>query len=286
MLFNFVVNQYVYLSLAREDPDPLRRALTDMPPIPDSCQWANFLKNHDEANMGRLTPGEQLEVFEAMAPRESMRLYDRGIRRRMPTMLGGNQRKTRLAYSLMFSLPGTPVLFYGEEIGMGENLDVEGRLAVRTPMQWKGTATGGFTTADPQRLERPFPKGDYAPEAVNVADQFQHWDSTLNWTERLIRRRKETGEFGFGKLKVINIGASKVFAHSCEWDGRLVIALHNFSPRSAQVDLKEELKGDVVEVADIWRDKEYPAVEGGTAKLGPYGYRWLRVIKRGQELLL
>jgi glycosidase len=191
-----------------------------------------------------------------------------------------------MAYSLLFSLPGTPVLFYGEEIGMGENLDVPGRLAVRTPMQWKGTPTGGFTVADPKVLERPFPGGAYAPARVNVADQLQEWDSTLNWTERLIRRRKETGEFGFGKLKVLNVGASKVMAHSCEWDGRLVIALHNFGSRSAVVDLASELTEDVVEVHDIWRDAKYPEVEGGKARLGPHGYRWLRVIKHGQELLL
>jgi maltose alpha-D-glucosyltransferase/alpha-amylase len=231
-------------------------------------------------------PGEQQEVYEVMAPSESMRMFGRGIRRRMPTMLGGNQRKIRMAYSLMFSLPGTPVLFYGEEIGMGENLDVKGRLAVRTPMQWKGTPTGGFTTADPKVLERPFPKGDYAPASVNVADQLQDWDSNLNWMERLIRRRKETGEFGFGTLKVINVGTSKVLAHSCEWDGRLVIALHNFSSRGASVDLSGELTEDIVEVHDIWHDRKYANVEGGKARVGPYGYRWLRVIKRGQEILL
>jgi trehalose synthase len=285
MLFNFVVNQHLYLALAREDPDPVRKALTDLPPIPDSCQWANFLKNHDEANMGRLTPGEQEEVFDAMAPSESMRLFGRGMRRRIPTMLG-DRRKIRMAYSLMFSLPGTPVLFYGEEIGMGENLEVEGRLAVRTPMQWMDTPTGGFTTAEPESLERSFPKGAYSPANVNVRDQLLDSDSLLNWTERLIRRRKETGEFGFGKLKVINLGNSKVLAHSCEWDGRLVIALHNFSPRGMEVDLKAELKGDLVEVIDIWHDKKYPAIKGGRARIGPYGYRWLRVIKRGQEILL
>jgi maltose alpha-D-glucosyltransferase/alpha-amylase len=286
MMFNFVANQNLYLSLARGNPDALRRALRDLPPIPETGQWANFLKNHDEANIGGLTPAEQNEVYEAMGPEESMRLFDRGIRRRLPTMLNGNQQKIRMAYSLLFALPGTPVLFYGEEIGMGENLALEGRTAIRTPMQWKPTATGGFTTARLRDLPRPFPKGDYAPEKVNVYQQRQDPHSMINWMERLIRRRKETGEFGFGQVKVFDVGPKEVFAHSCEWDGRRVIALHNFSDRAQDVDFESELGKDVVEVFDTWRDDDYPPPVNGRAKLGPFGYRWLRVIKRGQEILM
>jgi glycosidase len=286
MLFNFVANQNLYLSLARGDPDPLRRAIRDLPPISETGQWANFLKNHDEANMGGLTPAEQIEVYEAMAPEKSMRLYDRGIRRRLPTMLNGNQQKIRMAYSLLFSLPGTPVIFYGEEIGMGENLALDGRTAVRTPMQWKPTPAGGFTTANPRDLPRPFPKGEYSPEKINVYQQRLDPHSMINWMERLIRRRKETGEFGFGKVKVFDVGVKEVFAHSCEWDGRRVIALHNFSDKPQQVRFDSELGDEVVEVVDIWRDEDYPLPVVGRAKLGPFGYRWLRVIERGQETLM
>ena len=286
MVFNFVGNQNLYLALAREDPDPLRRAIRDLPPISETGQWANFVKNHDEANIGGLTPAEQDDVYAAMAPDPSMRLYERGIRRRLPTMLNGNQRKIRMAYSLMFSLPGTPVIYYGEEIGMGENLALPGRLAVRTPMQWKPTPTGGFTTAKPRDLPRPFPKGDYAPENVNVYHQRLDEHSMINWMERLIRRRKETGEFGFGKVKIFDAGAKEVFAHSCEWDGRKVIALHNFSDRAQEVRFDSELGDDVVDVFDTWRDVDYPPPEDGRAKVGPYGYRWLRVITRGQEILM
>jgi glycosidase len=180
MMFSFYVNQHLYLALARNDPDPVRKALALMPAIPPSCQWANFLKNHDEQNLDKLTEAERQEVFAAFAPEPEMQAFGRGIRRRLPGMLGGDQRRLRLAYSLMFSLPGTPVLFYGEEIGMGENLNLKGRLAVRTPMQWKRGPNGSFSTADPAALIRQLSDADFGPERVNVADQGRDPGSLLN----------------------------------------------------------------------------------------------------------
>src|SRR5690606_16585390 len=135
-----------------------------------ASQWVNFLRNHDELTLDKLTDAERQEVFDAFGPDPDMQLFDRGLRRRLPTMLGGDQRRIRMAYSLMFSLPGTPVLFYGEEIGMGENLDVPGRLAVRTVMQWDGTRHGGFTTSR-RKLDRPSPDGAWGPERISVAAQ-------------------------------------------------------------------------------------------------------------------
>ena len=112
-----------------------------------TSQWANFVRNHDELTLDKLSDDERQEVFDAFGPEPDMQLYGRGLRRRLPSMLGGDERRMRLAYSLLFSLPGTPVLFYGEEIGMAENLDIPGRFAVRTPMQWTGGANGGFSKA-------------------------------------------------------------------------------------------------------------------------------------------
>ena len=126
------------------------------------------MRNHDELTLDKLSTRERKEVFAAFGPDPDMQLYDRGLRRRLPTMLGGDERRIRLVYSLMFSLPGTPTLFYGEEIGMGENLDVEGRLAVRTPMQWDDGPNGGFSTAPRRRLTRPQPTGLFGPEHVNA----------------------------------------------------------------------------------------------------------------------
>ncbi|MDO5712612.1 MAG: alpha-amylase family protein, partial [Micrococcales bacterium] len=147
MMFDFVGMQAMYLSLVREDARPMATALKDRPAIHPSCQWANFLRNHDELTLDKLTESERQEVFDAFGPDPQMQLFDRGLRRRLPPMLDGDPRRVRMAYSLMFSLPGSPSMFYGEEIGMGENLQIPGRLSVRSPMQWAGERNGGFSTA-------------------------------------------------------------------------------------------------------------------------------------------
>jgi glycosidase len=169
---------------------------------------------------------------------------------------------------------------------MWENLKVEGRLAVRTPMQWKPGPQAGFTTARPGDAIRAIPTGPNGSDGINVMQQRRDPESMLNWMERLMRRRKETGEFGFGSSKIIEVGQPSVFALSCDWNDRIVISLHNFSDRAQDADISAELPEDVLEVADIWTDSDYPAVEGGKVRLKPYGYRWLRIIKRGQELLM
>lgn len=284
LVFSFYVNQHLYLSLAREDPDPLRKALDALPPIPASCQWANFVRNHDEQNLDKLTPAERQEVFKAFAPQKSMQSYGRGIRRRLPTMLGGDIRKLKLTYSLLFSLPGTPVLFYGEEIGMGDNPQLPGRLAVRSPMQWKSKLNGGFSAATKDLFRAP-PKGDFGPANINVQEQRSDPLSMLNWMESLIRRRKEAAEFGFGLYRQIDGGEPSVLVYACEWSGRTVIALHNFSDSANEIDLSKAIDEEVIEMNDIWSDQRYPQANA-RARIGPYGYRWLRVIKKGQELLL
>src|ERR687897_339239 len=134
---------------------------------PDS-QWATFVRNHDELTLDKLTDDERQEVFAAFGPEERMQVYGRGLIRRLPPMLDGDPRRVRMVYSLLFSLPGTPVLFYGEEIGMGEDLDAEGRLAVRSPMQWSDDRNGGFSTARPSRLVSPVVEGGFAADHVNV----------------------------------------------------------------------------------------------------------------------
>jgi maltose alpha-D-glucosyltransferase/alpha-amylase len=171
----------MFLALAREDASPLARALETLPPIPQDCQWANFVRNHDELTLDKLSEEERQEVFAAFGPEKELQLYGRGLRRRLPTMLDGDQRRIRLAYSLAFSLPGTPVLFYGEEIGMAENLAIEGRYSVRAPMQWSPDPQAGFTTADEPC--RPLVEdGPFSYREVNAA-VFAHrcdWeDSTV-----------------------------------------------------------------------------------------------------------
>ena len=163
MQFDFIGMQNLYLSLARQDARPLARALKRRPSTARESQWATFVRNHDELTLDKLSDKEREEVFAAFGPDPEMQLYGRGLRRRLPPMLDGDPRRLRMVYSLLFSLPGTPVLFYGEEIGMGENLDIAGRLAVRTPMQWTDGRNGGFSDAAPSRLRRPADRGRVRP---------------------------------------------------------------------------------------------------------------------------
>ena len=150
--------QRIYLAIARQDATPVERRLADLPGVPFDSQWATFLRNHDELTLDQLSDDERQEVFDAFGPDPEMQLYGRGLRRRLPPMLGGDQQRIRMAYSLLFSLPGTPVLFYGEEIGMGENLDVDDRLAVRTPMQWSDEPGAGSDRRC-QTVPPPGPRG-------------------------------------------------------------------------------------------------------------------------------
>src|SRR3954452_10990378 len=147
MLFNFILNQRPFLALARHEVGPILQALAEMPVIPETCQWATFLRNHDEVDLGRLVGHEHEEVFAAFGPEKRMQLYDRGIRRRLAPMLGNDRRRIEMAYVLQFSMPGTPVIRYGHEIGMGEKLALPERNAIRTPMQWDAGRHGGFSTA-------------------------------------------------------------------------------------------------------------------------------------------
>lgn len=274
MLFNFHVNQYLHLALVRGHADPVRKAIDRLPRIPDDCQWANFLTNHDERTLDQLTEAERQEVFDEFAPDLDMRLYDRGIRRRLPSMLGGDRDRLRLAYSVLFSLPGIPVLFYGEEIGMGENLDIPGRRAVRSPMQWAPGQGGGFTTAEPDDLRRPFPTGPYSPENVNVSAQMDQPDSIHTWMKSLIRRRRALPEIGLGDYATLDIGAPEVLALRFDWAGRSLLTMHNFASEPVEVDIADEL-GDGSYI-DVWADTDYESVPA-RFKLSANGYRWLRV---------
>src|SRR4051794_40368601 len=152
MLFDFISMQKLHPAVARADAGPLAEALVARPHVSPDSQWATFVRNHDELTLDKLSDSERAEVFAAFGPEERMQVYGRGLRRRLPPMLDGDPRRVRMVYSLLFSLPGTPVLFYGEEIGMGEELSAEGRLAVRTPMQWTAGPNGGFSRAPARRL--------------------------------------------------------------------------------------------------------------------------------------
>ena len=275
MGLNFIANQAMYLSFAREDAGPLRKALEESPEIPGDCQWASFVRNHDELTLDKLTDDERQEVFAAFGPEEQHQLFGRGLRRRLPTMVGGDPDRIRLAYSLAFALPGTPVLFYGEEIGMGENLDIPGRLSVRSPMQWSAERHRGFTMAD--EPSRPLAPGD-----AEVAAQRRDGDSLLSWMERLIRRRRECPELGWGRLTLLESGDAAVLAHRADLDDRAIVAVHSFSGEPRTVTLEV---GDVEAAVDLFADEELTPREGRVeVALGRYGHRWLRLRGHGQRV--
>jgi len=291
LVFNFSVMQRIYLALVRQNATPVEQALADLPPVPFDSQWATFLRNHDELTLDQLSDDERQEVFDALGPDPGMQLYDRGLRRRLPPMLDGDPDRIKMAYSLLFSLPGTPVLFYGEEIGMGENLAVEGRSSVRTPMQWSDEPGAGFSTAPPERFPAPVTEGGHGPQAVNVADQRRDPDSLLNWFERLIRRRRETPELGLGTWRTIANDVDAVLAHRCDWEDATTVALHNFSPDACRVTFAlddEDGDGDDLPEPVALQD----LLEGGTqevdgpkvtVELGRYGYRWFRIQRAGRR---
>jgi maltose alpha-D-glucosyltransferase/alpha-amylase len=279
MLFGFLLNQYTFLALAREKAGPLRHVVGILPQIPELGQWAVFLRNHDELDLGRLTTNERSEIFQLFAPQEGMRLYQRGIRRRLAPMLGNDRRRTELAYALMFSLPGTPVLYYGEEIGMGEDLSLPERVAVRTPMQWSAEENGGFSKASPENLIRPMIRdGTFGYEHVNVTAQARDPDSLLNRMEQIIRIRRGAPEFGWGDFRLIEVDAPAIMAHRCDWRGNAVLALHNLSVDPREVTLQPDAY-QFKELTDILADRKYPPLdpEDRRVPLSGYGYRWLRL---------
>ncbi len=275
MMFNFFVNQHVFHALATSDIRSLTEALEATRLASPNMQWANFLRNHDELDLGRLDKKQLEQVFERFSPEENMRLYDRGIRRRLAPMLG-NRQQSELAYSLMFSLPGTPVIRYGDEIGMGDDLSLKERDAVRTPMQWSDAPQAGFTTAE-KPVHPVLSEGPYAYRHVNVEAQRRDADSLLNWMTTLIRLRQECTEIGWGQWQILETGDPCVLAMHYHWQGSSLVILHNFSEKAHEIvlDLK---RGEECRLVNLLADNESDADEKGRHRitLKAYGYRWYR----------
>ncbi|MEO8261445.1 MAG: alpha-amylase family protein [Pseudolysinimonas sp.] len=281
MQFDFITMQSIYLSLARRDPAPLITALESRPDIAVESQWANFVRNHDELTLDKLSESERQEVFAAFGPEPEMQVYDRGIIRRLPPMLDGDPRRIRMVYSLMFSLPGTPVLFYGEELGMGEDLAVGSRLAVRTPMQWTKGPNGGFSDAPARRMVRKVVTDGYGPEHVNASDQRHDSESLLHFMRRLIERYRASAEMGWGQFELLTQSASTVLAHTLAGAEGRMIALHNFGDAAAVVEFAVPDADETSHLVDLLvdgRNVELDATGRATVPMDGYGYRWFRVI--------
>jgi maltose alpha-D-glucosyltransferase/alpha-amylase len=219
-------------------------------------------------------------VFAAFGPEPEMQMYGRGLRRRLPGMLGGDQRRMRMVYSLMFSLPGTPVLFYGEEIGMAENPAIDGRYAVRAPMQWSGERNAGYTTA--AAPERPLlADGPFGFREVNVARQRRDPHSLLNWMERLIRRRRECPELGWGAWTLLAQDDPALLAHRADWGDSTIVAIHNLGTEATQARLALDADGVLV---DLFGPDEH-ALDGELSlALEPFDHRWFRLRRPGERV--
>jgi maltose alpha-D-glucosyltransferase / alpha-amylase len=279
MLFNFQVNQFLFYALATADSRPLIKALAKTKPRPATSQWGIFLRNHDELDLGRLSPAQRRRVLDVFAPDKDMQLYDRGLRRRLAPMLSSDRRRLELAYSLMLTLPGTPVLRYGDEIGMGDDLTLPERNCARTPMQWSDEPDGGFTDSGKPILP-VISGGAYGFEHLNVAAQRRDPNSMLNWLERVCRMRKEVPEIGWGDYRVLASRDPAVLSIVYEWRNNRVCFMHNLSEQPREVTVKAESIGTDAELlVNLLAENHSQAnARGGHhLVLEPYGYRWYRV---------
>jgi maltose alpha-D-glucosyltransferase/alpha-amylase len=277
MMFNFQVNQNLFYALASSDTRPLIKALKATKARPSTAQWGQFLRNHDELDLGRLTDEQREQTFAAFAPDPDMQLYDRGIRRRLAPMLQGDRRRLELAYSLMMTLPGTPVIRYGDEIGMGDDLRLPERGCARTPMQWSTEPQGGFT-----KCEKPavplISGGPYGYQHLNVAEQRRDPDSLMNWMERIIRMRKEVPEIGWGDFAVLKT-TPDILALRYDWRNNSVVLLHNFSAVPREMWLDIGLEGtDSQRLINLLSEEHSTADDSGKHRIliEAYGYRWYR----------
>jgi maltose alpha-D-glucosyltransferase/alpha-amylase len=279
MMFNFQVNQHLFYALAAADVRPLVDAMNATKPRPATAQWGMFLRNHDELDLGRLTKKQRQTVFDAFGPEPDMQLYDRGIRRRLAPMLDGDRRRLELAYSLLFTLPGTPVIRYGDELGMGDDLSLPERNCARTPMQWSDEPHGGFTKSDKPILP-VINDGPYGFQHINAAIQRRHPDSMLNWTERIIRMRKEVPEVGWGDFAVIATRNPAILIIRYDWRNNSVLFVHNFAAKPHEIKFRTGVDGRHGEVLVnlLSEDHSWAGDDGRHCLvIESYGYRWYRV---------
>jgi trehalose synthase len=251
MQFAFLLNQHLWLALARGEAEPLEVVIRELPEVPPDNCWATFLRNHDELTLDKLTKPQQDEVLKAFAPQKKMQLYGHGIRRRLTPMLDGDRDRLRLAWSLLFSLPGSPVILSGDEVGLGDDLTIDDRYSVRVPMDWD-----------------------------RVAEQRRDPDSQLVWMQRLIRCRRDNPPFSWGTVTLLENRAPSIFSHRCDWQDSTVIAVHNLGEGEQTATL--DLGKDVVAVEDLLEAREHKMAKKGQLEvdLGRYGYLWLKLHRR------
>jgi maltose alpha-D-glucosyltransferase/alpha-amylase len=278
MNFYFPLMPRLFLGLRTEDSYPIVDIMEQTPSIPDATQWALFLRNHDELGLDMVTDEEKDYLFKAYA-RDTSSKYNLGIRRRLAPMLSNDRRKIELLYTLLFSLPGTPIIYYGDEIGMGDNVYLGDRFGVRTPMQWNMNINAGFSTANPQRLFLPVITDPvYRYESVNVSTQDENTSSLIWWMKHVIAMRKRLNVFGRGAMKFIESSNAKVLCFERKHDKQTIIVVANLSQFSQYTILKLTDFKDC-DITEVFSQNRFMNVGEGEYSLtvGPYGYYWLQV---------
>ena len=281
MNFHFPLMPRIFMALARADWDPIREILDRTPPIPESCQWATFLRNHDELTLEMVTPQERQFMWDYYAPEPRMRL-NLGIRRRLAPLLGNDRGRIELANSLLFTLPGSPVIYYGDELGMGDNIWLDDRNGVRTPMQWSGAPNAGFSTAAPEALYcTVIDDAIYGYQQLNVQVQQADPGSLLNRMREMIRVRRAHPAFGRGGIEFLELGNRAVLAY-LRLGQETILSVNNLSPQEQGIELDLVRFAGAVPV-DLFTGRTLPPLtqEPLRLALGRFGYRWIAFRENG-----
>jgi maltose alpha-D-glucosyltransferase/alpha-amylase len=276
MCFHFPVMPRMFMAIRMEDRYPIIEILQVTPHIPDNCQWAIFLRNHDELTLEMVTDEERDYMYRVYAHDQQMRI-NLGIRRRLAPLLGNDRRRIELMNALLFSLPGTPVLYYGDEIGMGDNIYLGDRNGVRTPMQWSADRNAGFSRSSPQRLYLPITSDpEYHYETINVEAQQNNANSLLWWMKRIIEQRKQFKAFGRGTITFLHPENRKVLAFVRQYENESILVVANLSrfPQYVELDLSQYKGSTPVEV---FGRVQFPPVgdQPYVITLGSHGFYWL-----------
>ena len=270
MGFHFPIMPRIFMALKKGRYEDMADILRRTPPIPENCQWCTFLRNHDELTLEMVTPEERRWMWEHYAPELRMKL-NLGIRRRLAPLLDNDRRKIRLAYSLLFTLPGSPIIYYGDEIGMGDNIELPDRNGVRTPMQWDDSPNAGFSSGKPYS---DLVGGELGFPYVNVADQIKDLDSLFQAIKGMIAIRKKQDAFGGSSMEWIEMGNPAVAVYIRQHRDDTVLVLNNLSSSSEVVRPPREYQRSYL---DLFAGHTLTLTE--TLVIGPYSYLWLQMLK-------
>ncbi len=278
MAFHFPLMPRMFMGLRLEDRKPITEILQQTPEIPASCQWCLFLRNHDELTLEMVTDMERDYMYDIYAHDKTMRL-NLGIRRRLAPLLDNDRRRIELMNGMLMSLPGTPIIYYGDEIGMGDNIHLGDRNGVRTPMQWSGGWNGGFSTADPEGLySPPILNPVYGYQAVNVLSQKRNENSLLSWMKHIIGIRRSAPVFGAGSIEFLFPANHRVLAYVRQLGKETILVVNNLSSaaQAVELDLRRH-KGNIL--IEMFGRNIFPRVGDlpYLLTMGPYQFYWFRL---------